>query len=93
MASDLTSKNKKVIVRVNRDPNSGWDFTGAENEPESRVAARVNRATSIIKTRKIGNILALDKNSAITHATSAMPTKPSAPASPALRNNNFKLNF
>ena len=93
MASDLTSKNKKVRVQINRDPNSGFDFTGTENESNSRAAARVNRATSIIKTRKIGNILALDKKSAITHATSAMPTKPSAPASPALRNNNFKVNF
>jgi hypothetical protein len=84
----FSENNKKVPIHINRDPNSGFDFTGAENEKHLGVAARVNRVASITQRGAIGHGLATRNNMA-TPKNSA-PLKSSGKP---LGDSNFKLKF
>ena len=82
----FSKPSNKTPLHINRDPDSGFDFTGAEHEKHIGVAAAVNRATSINRPKLTGNGLAQKSNISAPGSSLKSSVKP-------VGNSNFKLNF
>jgi len=88
MSLDINSKEKKVTVHINRDPNSAFDFSGAENEARP-LSGALARSAAVNRIRRTGNGMAVSSGAAKIKS----PQFKSMPNIKPVSNNNFKLNF